>query len=344
MPEVRARIFQLIRRNRYDILDMDVYFRAKIAALHRWLYFYLNREGRAEDATRLRRMTSKDRLDWLRREVKLPPRSSFYARAILLETGMRAEIDSLELVLPRIEKDLELLTTAISLKERESHFLVDLIAGLKDNVPERPEWREAVERVLKLVERRLAELREMLPPVVLTRVLQSRMFYRSYKAKLTPQPFAFLVAFVKTREPEKYPEEFMKSAIDFLTYDANAFKSLGVAITNVGALWLKRGKFTEFPAGAYFVDGREVRAVDWDEVEDEAKKFGLTPEELIEQIRYYCAFYRIRFGEARIYREYIGYLTFERGRWVIHPDWERTKVEPGETLIPEAPHPDDLEV
>lgn len=181
--------------------------------------------------------------------------------------------------------------------------------------------------------------RKFVPPPVppVTRVLHSRMFYRSYKAKGTPQPFAFLVALVKTREPEKYPEKFMKSAIKFLTEDPDAFSSLGEAITNVGKLWVKRGKFKEFSAGAYFVDGREVRRVDWDEVEGEAKKFGIRPEELIDQIRYYCAFYRISMGAARIYREYIGYLTFEKGIWDIHPDWGRTRAEPEKTLIPEAP-------
>lgn len=187
--------------------------------------------------------------------------------------------------------------------------------------------------------------RKFLPPVPpVTRVLQSRMFYRSYKAKGTPQPFAFLVAFVKTREPEKYPEEFMRSAIKFLTEDPEAFSTLGMAISNVGALWVQRGKFKEFSAGAYFVDGSEVRPVDWDEVEEEARKFGLSPEDLIDQIRYYCAFYRIRMGAPRIYREYIGYLTFEDGRWVIHPDWGRTRADPRETLIPEAPPAGELEV
>ncbi len=159
------RIRLLIRRNRADILGVDTYFRAKIAALVRWAYFWLEREGRARRAAILRDWPTEQATAWLRKNVeRLPPRSRFYAGAILFETDLRAELDRLEIVLPRIKEDLELLRIAISLKERERDFLADLVVSLRDVIPERPEWREVVERVLKLVERRLEELRSMVPP------------------------------------------------------------------------------------------------------------------------------------------------------------------------------------
>jgi hypothetical protein len=186
--------------------------------------------------------------------------------------------------------------------------------------------------------------------VVVTRVLQSRMFYRSYVAYRTPQPFAFLVVFVKTRKPDDplYSEDSFRSALDYLTHDPECFPTLGMALVSISEKATRRGVKPAPPAvgGAFFVDGREVRGVDWDEVGEEAKKFGISAEELIDQVRYYCAFYRIKNNVARIYREYLGKLEFREGRWVIIPDWERTRVEPRQLYMPElgAPSPEELEV
>jgi len=189
-----------------------------------------------------------------------------------------------------------------------------------------------------------------LRPVVrpLFRVLQSRMFYRNFKAKMTPDPFAFVVVWAKTREPEDplYSEESFREALDYLVTDPECFPTLGMAMTAVGEQWLRRGKFVEFPASSYTVDGRDSRRIDEDELAEEARKLGVKPEELEDQVRYYVAFYRIRNNVPYIYREYFGSLTYEAGRWVIHPDYPLTKVEPGEHTFPElAPtSPEELEV
>jgi hypothetical protein len=162
MPIDASRIRAIVAYNRRDVLGLDAYLRAKYAALFRWCYWYMERERRARESRRLRRMAPEERVDWLRANLgRLPGRAGFYARSILAEVDARAEIDRMELYLPRARDPAELLRLAAALKRREVEFFSDLRRSLLTYLPGQTRWIAEVERVMGLAARRLGELESM---------------------------------------------------------------------------------------------------------------------------------------------------------------------------------------
>ncbi|MEM2618672.1 MAG: hypothetical protein QW356_04210 [Candidatus Hadarchaeales archaeon] len=164
-----ARIRLLITYNRRSITDLDTYFRYKLGALWRWLYYYLEAEGLRFVVPYLRILTPEERIRFLRLSLGVferlrKERSAFYARAILAERQARERIDRLEVYIEPGLPPVELLKRAIELKKAEEDFLAELAKSLREHVPERPEWAEETERVLGLVRKRLEELKSMVPP------------------------------------------------------------------------------------------------------------------------------------------------------------------------------------
>ena len=332
MPVDRARILRLLGYNRTYIEDLAAGIAGKYAAYFRGLFENLHRGPRWERELepRLRAMPTLERIGYLRRIVdrlsdivRWGTRSARgYARVLIWEFDVRAEIATfrgeIEARLPRLI-DEELLHHAISLKERERDFLRDLAVAFRE--VELPRWAERVDDYLGRVERWLEELRRML--VVLFRVHKSRMFYRSYRARETPQPFAMLSLFTITREPDKYTEELFDSGLDFLMEDPRAFPTLGMALYSASKAALRRG-FA--PPGAYFeVEGIEKEPIDVDEIAP------LKLEEVLDILRYYVALYRIIGGVPEIYREYIGRIEETPVGWEIYPEepgyvWKKTET------------------
>jgi len=428
MPIDVKRIRELISRNRSDILAVDEYFAHKIGAVTRYLYFWLEREGRTRDAKRLRGMaTSKERVAWLRPRVeRLPERSRFYARSIISEVDVRAEIELLDIYLPRIADPLTILKQSIALKTNEVDFCRDLLRSLLSYLPTQTRWIAEVERVLTLTLRRLDELRAMvgsleghvydaetkepiggakvevgifeiaglagttnaegyyridtipadtyptscsadgyerqetrleikggavvvkdwfLKPIVVVpkvwRVHKAHMWYRRYKARVTPNPYAMISVFAYTRHPDDYPEELFDDALDFLERrgayrdwdmlhpeEPSAFASFGLAEVSASPAALRRGYS---PPGAYFkVEGIEREQVDEDELGDYEE----------DEIRYYVALYKIRGTEAYIAYEAWGKLgevcPIDRREFATHAEFKphMESEHPGVSPLP----------
>jgi len=336
-PQARQRIRYLLGINARDIRAIDYYFERKIAAYFGLLYRELER-GTSDEryyAYLLRRISeTRDRIGSIRlRFPDLKGTARFYASAVLAEWDARQGIKELELRVARhseLEKAArekfirreprpdeleeatlrELLDRSIELKEREETFLSDLIEGLRTRVPERPEWAEEVSKVLERVRTRLTELRKMIPPVKLWRLHCSHMWYRSYKARETPDPYAMVSVFVYTRIKDKYKEWMFESALDFLERrgefedyemmhpeEPSAFPTFHAAEVGASKAALRKGFVA--PGAYYEVEGWEFpREVDEDEKGDYNE----------DEWRYYVAFYRTRGNVVSIYREYYGKL------------------------------------
>jgi len=318
MPIERAKIRRLLYRNRDEIGRIRVHLDYKIRSLRRWLYYFLSEEGYPDYADTLRGIPLSELVEELR-VVALPPRSDDVARRILRDVDLIASIDELELYPEDVRKlgDEELLDRAIKLKSTERDFLEEFAHTIREYIPEHPEWANEAEEYLERVKKRLKELKAMR---VIFLVLQSRMFYRYERKKYTPQPFCFLALKVFTRSPEDWPEDLLKSALDFLTFDPEAFSYGG---------WGLGAALSEH--AAYFEDGRDVRLAEPEEVE-----------EPLDLLRYCAVFYRVKGKAVYIYREYQGYLTYEEGRWVIHPEWDKTRALPKEPSWDEAPRTEEV--
>ena len=298
-----ARIRRILSHNRRRVRALRPHFYYKILSLRGWLYRALREEGYPEYAESLRGVPLDELVEELRSRV-LPPRSSAIAGRIILDAELLSGIDRLELyVEPRLPPE-ELLSRAVRLKGEELEFFREFAESVREYVPEHPEWAEESERCARATERYLRELREMLP---VYRVVQTRQFYAypDVRTRRSPVPFAFLSVRVFTRSPGDWPEDLLRSALDFLTYDPSAFPSLGWALAS---------------GSAYHVDGREVRRAEPEELEGEE----------LDELRYVATFYRVRHGVAYVFREYAGWLYLEDGRWVIRPDRShpRSPAEP----------------
>lgn len=324
-PQVRQRIRYLLGINARDIRSIDYYFEHKLAAYFGLLYRELERGTPDERyyVYLLRRITeTKDRVErirWKFPELAFGTLARFYASAVLAEWDARQGIKTLELFVERrrdLEKaalalfieehgrdptpeeleeatDRELLDRAIELKSKEYKFLEDLVAALQTRVPERPEWAEEVKKVWERVRVRLEELLAMKK---LWRIHKCHMWYRSYKARETPDPYAMVSVFVYTRTPDKYTEEMFDSALDFLETDPEAFPTFGMALTSASLAAVRKGYSA--PGAYYEVEGWEREQVDEDEKGDYNE----------DEWRYYLALYRTRGGRVEIYREYWGRL------------------------------------
>jgi len=359
-PQQRQRIRDLLRGNARDVRAIDYYFERKLAAYFGLLYRSLER-GTPEEASlaSLLRAIPKteDKVETLRfRFAALRGATRFYAAALLAEWDARQGIAKLELFVER-RKDLEeaalarfietqgreptpeeleeaidreLLDRAIELKTREATFLSDLVEGLKTRVPERPEWAEEVSRVLERVKNRLAELLAM---KVLWRVHKSHMWYRSYKARDTPDPYAMVSVFVYTRRPDDYKEEDFDTALDFLETDPEAFPTFGMALTSASLAAVRKGYSA--PGAYYEVEGWEREQVDEDEKGDYEE----------DEWRYYVALYRVHAGRVELYREYWGKLEpiVVEGKIVGWRIYAQDKTEPMWKKTEEIGWPEELE-
>jgi hypothetical protein len=346
IPEIRQRIRYLLGINARDIkgreyrYSIDYYFERKLAAYFGLLYRELERGSVAERyyVYALRRLrATRDRVESIRsRWPEITGTAKFYATAVLTEWDARQGIAALEMKVES-KKDIEgttrekflatqgrepepdeleeaavgeLLDRAIELKTKEATFLKDLIEGLKTRVPERPEWAEEVSKVFERVKKRLTELLSMKPLAVLYRLHVCHMWYRSYKARETPDPYAMVSVFVYTRRKEKYEEWMFGSALDFLErreefedYDMmhpeepSAFPTFHAAEVGASKAAVRKGFVA--PGAYYEVEGWEFpQEVDEDEKGDYEE----------DEWRYYVAFYRTRGGKVEIYREYYGKL------------------------------------
>jgi hypothetical protein len=339
-PQQQQRIRTLLGYNRRDIGGIDYYFERKLAAYFGLLYRELERGTPDERyyVYLLRRIReTRGRAESIRAKFReLKGTARFYASALLTEWDARQGIAVLEMKVER-KKDLEdaarekflatqgrepepdeleeaaateLLDRAIELKTKEAVFLTDLVEGLKTRVPERPEWAEDVNKVLERVKKWLEELLSMLPLAKLWRLHASHMWYRSYKARETPDPYAMVSVFVYTRKKDKYKEWMFESALDFLERrgefedyemmhpeEPSAFPTFHAAEVGASKAALRKGFVA--PGAYYEVEGWEFpREVDEDEKGDYNE----------DEWRYYVAFYRTRGNKVEIYREYYGKL------------------------------------
>lgn len=111
--------------------------------------------------------------------------------------------------------------------------------------------------------------------------------------------------FVYTSTPEKFKQQLLRSALDYLETDPEAFPTLGFALSSTSLRGKRKGNEG---GGAFFrVEGLEVAKVDADELGDYEQ----------DEIRYYVAFYRTVRGVVSIYREYYGRLEMTDGGWSI---------------------------
>jgi hypothetical protein len=227
---------------------------------------------------------------------------------------VRKRVGELDITIERQRPKLtdeELLDRAIELKEGERDF-VSVSATFFDDLAKSfeevgltdwaPRARGLHKRALDFYERILRwldELRRMKPPVKLWRIHKCHMWYRSYKARETPDPYAMVSVFVYTRKPENYKEEDFDSALDFLETDPEAFPTFGMALTSASLAAQRKGYSAP---GAYYeveVEGWEREQVDEDEKGDYNE----------DEWRYYVALYRTRGEVVELYREYWGLLV-----------------------------------
>jgi len=353
----RARIFELLRLNKgyvqelgsgVDGLERGV--RGKFAAFWGLLYENLKRGDKRERALELsiRPLPMEDRirvlrsaLVWLSDVVRYGRRSAKgYAQLVIFEFDLRGRVNDvrkrvgeLDITIERQRPKLtdeELLDRAIELKEGERDF-VSVSATFFDDLAKSfeevgltdwaPRARGLHKRALDFYERILRWLEELLrmkPPVKLWRIHKCHMWYRSYKARETPDPYAMVSVFVYTRKPENYKEEDFDSALDFLETDPEAFPTFGMALTSASLAAQRKGYSA--PGAYYEVEGWEREQVD----EDEADK-------PLEQLHYYVALYRVRGTEVTIYREYWGLLELTPTGWRISaqegdkPRWKKSE-------------------
>ena len=346
----RARIFELLRLNRgyvqelgsgVDGLERGV--RGKFAAFWGLLYENLKRGDKRERALELsiRPLPMEDRirvlrsaLVWLSDVVRYGRRSAKgYAQLVIFEFDLRGRVNDvrkrvgeLEVAIERrpVLTDEELLDRAIELKEGERDF-VSVSATFFDDLAKSfeevgltdwaPRARGLHKRALDFYERILRwldELRKMKPPppVELWRLHCSHMWYRSYKARETPDPYAMVSVFVYTRRKDKYKEWMFESALDFLERrgkfedyemmhpeEPSAFPTFHAAEIGASKAAVRKGFVA--PGAYYEVEGWEFpRQVDEDEKGDYEE----------DEWRYYVCFYRTRGNKVEIYREYYGKL------------------------------------
>jgi DNA-binding Lrp family transcriptional regulator len=144
--------------------------------------------------------------------------------------------------------------------------------------------------------------------IIVYRVHKATMYYRPYRKRYTPDPFAMICTFVYTKTPDHYTEE---------EFD----EKLKVLETEVA--WSLAG----YPSNLIKVQGIEREQVDPDEVEH--------PED---QQRWYIAFYRIGADErVYTYKEYWGTIRHhpETGEWEITDETDHPEKEPKFKKSPE---------
>lgn len=376
----RERIRTLLSYNREYIEVLRAGITAKLAAFFRGLYENLIRgpawERRLE--RRIRRLVEEARTDEAIDElrgvverlsdvIRWGKRSARgYASVLIFEWDIRREIDTLlaeTFIRFPILKDEELLERVISIKKSEQEFLADLVVSFRE--VDLHAWAERALKFLKRVERWIEELLKMRP---LWRVHKCHMWYRSYKLRYTPNPFAMVSVFTYTRTPEKYTQPFFDSALDFLETDPLAFPSFGLASVGVSVVAYRRG-YTP-PSAFWEVEGIEFERVDPDEVmplrikrwycplcgltfpsEEEAtphKEHGVAQYIAYDddQIRYYVAFYRIVNRVVKIHREYWGFLIYDPITmvWRIYPEFDVEETYPKWRKTEVLNWPDVLEI
>lgn len=269
--------------------------------------------GYIEDLDRSLRGLYASSIRWARHfRRRAPEVAAYYDRMTWISGEAIATIAGLELGLPRMTPE-ELLKRAIALKEVELGFLQSLADMLR---PTAPDWESWVRDLAERVEKWLKELKAMLL-LPLWRLHKSHMWYRSYRARETPQPFAMVSVFVYTRKPEDYREEDFDSALEFLEHDPRAFPTFGLAELSASKAAVRKGYAAP---GAYReVQGWERERVDEDELGDYEE----------DTWRYYVALYRISGTEVRIYREYWGQIEPTPVGWEISaqdkslPKWRK---------------------
>jgi protocatechuate 3,4-dioxygenase beta subunit len=169
-----------------------------------------------------------------------------------------------------------------------------------------------------------------------TRIIQGRMYYRTYFRRYTPDPFAFVAVIAKTFEPDRpeLREEEMLRAVEEVE-DAIAISlTLGGRVRREEYERLLEMGWTDAHFRAqgiitHIVDGRDERTIPMGEVEEEAEvlvrewaKRGIrrTVEEAVGELMatpwYYVVFYREERGRTKVYREYFGRIMLKDGRWV----------------------------
>jgi protocatechuate 3,4-dioxygenase beta subunit len=171
-----------------------------------------------------------------------------------------------------------------------------------------------------------------------TRIIQGRMYYRTYMRRYTPDPFAFVAVIAKTFEPDRpeLREEEMLRAVKEVE-DAIAISlAFGRKIRREEYERLVEMGWTDANFSAqriisFIVDGRDERTISMDELREEAETLASwrgEPEKVEEAMRdlldtpwYYVVFYRKVGRETRVYREYFGRIRYQAGRWVVDTDY-----------------------
>jgi len=172
-----------------------------------------------------------------------------------------------------------------------------------------------------------------------TRIIQGRMYYRTYFRRYTPDPFAFVAVIAKTFEPDRpeLREQEMLKAVEEVE-DAIAISlTLGRRVRREEYERLVEMGWSEVNFKAegiisHIVDGRDERTISVDELREEAEtlaKWKEEPGKVEEAMRdllstpwYYVVFYRQERGrETRVHKEYFGRIRYEAGRWVVDREY-----------------------
>jgi hypothetical protein len=172
-----------------------------------------------------------------------------------------------------------------------------------------------------------------------TRIIQGRMYYRTYFRRYTPDPFAFVAVIAKTFEPGRpeLREEEMLRAVEEVE-DAIAISlTLGRRVRREEYERLVEMGWTDAQFRAqgiitHVVDGRDERTISVDELREEAETLARwrgEPGRVEEAMRdllstpwYYVVFYRQERGrETRVYKEYFGRIRYQAGRWVVDTEY-----------------------
>lgn len=209
----------------------------------------------------------------------------------------------------------KLLDSIIEQKKTEVAFLAP---AQEDLTTMRPGWGEKAGIALEPIVVHQDELERM---ITLWRFQISHMWYRKYKARDTPTPFAMSSCFIYTTDPAADIRATLNSAIAFLEND-EAFSSFKAAKISQSVA-AKRGKHPT-GGGAFYetvgeeVDGFEMEEVDWDEIENYKE----------DEVRYYVGFYKTENGIVKIYLEYWGALEMTTTGWRVTAQQGDKSMEP----------------